>query len=146
MDIPPGSEAREYLDLMERELKRVANIIRQMYGLYRRQVLYNVIINAMDASPDNSTVVTHLYQDGDNAIIDIMDEGKRVNAVDAARIFEPFYTTKETFSGQGLGLGLPVSASIIRSLRGQISLQSKEDTGTLCRIILPLKSTAAGSQ
>ena len=190
MDIPSGSEAREYLDLMERELKRVANIIRQMYGLYRRQdeaprklalshiceevtkllaaqassrnillevkngeevfaevtessvrqVLYNVIINAMDASPNDSTVTIHLHQDGDSAIIDIVDQGKGITPADAARIFEPFYTTKETYSGQGLGLGLPVSASIIRGLGGEISLRAGQEKGTICQIILPVES------
>lgn len=103
-----------------------------------RQVLYNVIINAIDASPNSSTVTIHLHQDSNNAIIDIIDRGKGVATDDAARIFEPFYTTKETFSGQGLGLGLPVSASIIRGLGGQISLQPLAEKGTCCRITLPL--------
>jgi PAS domain S-box-containing protein len=188
MDIPEQSEAREYLDLMERELKRVASIIRQMYGLYQRnqnaatrvdlastckevimmlraqagsrsiilhnkkmakafslvseaslrQVLYNVIINAIDASPDNSCIDIEIFAQEPWAIIDVLDRGKGISPDDALKLFEPFYTTKETYSGKGLGLGLPVSLSMVNSVGGQISLTPREGGGTRCRISLPL--------
>lgn len=188
MDIPQEGEAREYLDLMEKELARVSHIIRQMYGLYRqqdepaskvnlksvcddvvmllraqassrdiniqvtehsvclaqvaesslRQVLYNVIINAIDASPNGCTVDISISSDNNNALIDVIDQGAGINPDELQKLFEPFYTTKETYSGKGLGLGLPVSLSIIRSVGGQISLEPAAERGTRCRISLPL--------
>lgn len=188
MDIPEQGEAREYLDLMEKELARVSHIIRQMYGLYRqqdepatkvnlksvcddvvmllraqassrditlavteqsvcladvaesslRQVLYNVIINAIDASPNHGTVRVNISSEQGHALLDVIDQGKGINPDDLQKLFEPFYTTKETYSGKGLGLGLPVSLSIIRSVGGQISLEPAADQGTRCRISLPL--------
>jgi PAS domain S-box-containing protein len=188
MDIPEHSEAREYLDLMERELGRVASIIRQMYGLYQRnhdarirsslssicdevimllraqantrritlttvraeqvfslvsesslrQVLYNVIINAIDASQDGDNIEIEIFGQDQWAIIDILDQGMGVDSKDIQKIFEPFYTTKATYSGQGLGLGLPVSLSIIHSFGGQITLTARDGGGTRCRITLPL--------
>jgi PAS domain S-box-containing protein len=188
MDIPETGEAREYLDLMEKELARVSHIIRQMYGLYRqrdepaskvnlksvcddvvmllraqassrditlevkeeavclanvaesslRQVLYNVIINAIDASPNNCIVHVSVSAEHDHALVDVIDKGSGINPEELQKLFEPFYTTKETYSGKGLGLGLPVSLSIIHSVGGQIALEPASEGGTRCRISLPL--------
>ena len=188
MDFPEEGEAREYLDLMEKELARVSHIIRQMYGLYQyqndpappvrlrsvcdevvmllraqasarnislqvqghcncmtpipesslRQVLFNVIINAIDASPDNGVVTVGVVRDNDWAVLEITDQGKGVNPAEVQRLFEPFYTTKETYSGNGLGMGLPVSLSIVRSAGGRISLEPIAAGGTRCRISLPV--------
>jgi PAS domain S-box-containing protein len=188
MDIPEQGEAREYLDLMEKELARVSHIIRQMYGLYRqedepaskinlknvcnevvmllraqassrdirlqiieesvclanvaesslRQVLYNIIINAIDASPNHCTVEIRVSAAQDYAMIDVIDRGHGINPEELQKLFEPFYTTKETYAGKGLGLGLPVSLSIIHSIGGEISLEPVAERGTRCRILLPL--------
>ena len=188
MDISPDSEAAEYITLMESELERVSNIIRQMYGLYRpeqiparcmpldsiireccvllqtdarakglelecdfrqpvsavvaeaglRQVLYNVILNAMDASPEHETVLITLDCDEHTARICVRDKGQGLDADVAKRLFEPFFTTKETYSGMGLGLGLPVSLSLIRDMGGDLALVPAEGGGTECRVTLPV--------
>ena len=57
------------------------------------------------------------------------DNGVGMDEKTRQRVLEPFYTTKETYSGQGLGLGLPVSASIIRGLGGEISLRAGQEKG-----------------
>lgn len=190
MDIDANSEAANYIALMENELERVSNIIRQMYGLYRpeqiptqymplediireccillmtdarakgidlecefrrpvsavvsegnlRQILYNVILNAVDASPEHETVLITLDCDENTASICVRDKGKGMSEDIAKRLFEPFFTTKDTYSGMelGLGLGLPVSLSLVREMGGDLSLSPAEGGGTLCRVTLPV--------
>jgi signal transduction histidine kinase len=52
-----------------------------------------------------------------------------------AKVFEPFFTTKQV--GQGTGLGLWVSYGIVKSIRGDITVESEPGTGTLFTVILP---------
>lgn len=103
-----------------------------------RQVLFNVIINAIDASPDGGVVSVQIAREGDRALVNVIDQGPGINPADIQQLFEPFYTTKETYSGKGLGLGLPVSLSIIRGVGGTISLEPLDGGGTCCRISLPV--------
>lgn len=103
-----------------------------------RQVLFNVIINAIDASPDNGVVTISIARDNDWAVLEVSDQGQGVDPAEVQRMFEPFYTTKETYSGNGLGMGLPVSLSIIRGAGGRISLEPRAGGGTCCRISVPV--------
>ncbi|MBR9886029.1 MAG: PAS domain-containing sensor histidine kinase, partial [Oceanospirillales bacterium] len=67
--------------------------------------------------------------------LSVHDSGPGIPAADLERIFEPFYTTKK--SGQGLGLGLSISHRIIETLGGQLRAANHPDGGAVFTIELP---------
>ncbi len=85
-----------------------------------KQVLLNLILNAVQATIDPGTVVVRAYMGATNFRVDIMDEGSGVEAENMDRLFDPFFTTKEN----GTGLGLAVSANIVAQHGGTLSCRS----------------------
>jgi signal transduction histidine kinase len=65
----------------------------------------------------------------------VADTGSGIPAADRKRIFEPFFSTKE--AGRGAGLGLFISAEIVREHEGRIEVDSEEGRGSVFRVILP---------
>lgn len=105
-----------------------------------RQVVWNVIINAVQAMPESGTLTVEarpaeLHKRAGVAII-IADTGRGMDGQTLKRIFEPFYTTRET----GTGLGLAVVNRIVEGYGGEIGIQSDPAQGTVCRIWLPRRS------
>jgi two-component system, NtrC family, sensor kinase len=102
------------------------------------QVLLALVTNAIDAMPrgGNLWLRTRLLSDGNEEEIQVRDDGAGIPPETLPRIFEPFLTTKET--GQGVGLGLAVSHSIVEAHRGEISVQSEVGRGTTFTVRLPL--------
>jgi signal transduction histidine kinase len=99
-----------------------------------KQVLLNLIKNAQAAMP-NGGLLTIATQVSDNEIrISVCDTGIGINAENLKKIFEPYFTTKES----GTGLGLTLVYKIIREHRGEISVESREGEGTNFEIILPV--------
>ena len=99
------------------------------------QVLINLIRNSLDAVKDEEKpviVITLLIQE--NAILRISDNGNGIE--DFESLFEPFYTTKE--AGDGLGLGLSISSSIITDYGGRLTARNSEVKGAIFEIELPL--------
>ena len=104
-------------------------------------VFVNLIINALDAMKDGGrlSVRTFLNGAGEGAgqvAVEISDSGVGIPAADMEKIFDPFYTTKPT--GKGTGLGLAVSYSIIKDLGGEISVSSEPGEGASFTVKLPL--------
>lgn len=104
-----------------------------------QQVFVNLIGNARDASPDNSTITVTAEQERHTVIINVIDEGSGIPEDQIEQIFEPFFTTKEV--GKGTGLGLSLVYSIIEEHYGHISIKSPVNeilgTGTCVVINLP---------
>ena len=105
-----------------------------------RQVFFNLIKNACDASDEGGEVRISVRLDsaaqasGPAAVVcEVADRGRGVPAGDLARVFEPFFTTKE----EGVGLGLSLARDIVESHGGSISLTNRPDGGTLARVSLP---------
>jgi PAS domain S-box-containing protein len=86
------------------------------------QVFVNLLTNARDASPDGGEVRVIGKADGYSAIIEVIDQGSGIAADKLDHIFEPFYTTKPTNKGTGLGLALVYS--IVEEHYGNIQAQS----------------------
>jgi two-component system, NtrC family, sensor kinase len=107
------------------------------------QVLLALVSNAIDAMPrgGNLWLGTRLLADHEEIEIQVRDDGSGIPPDILARIFEPFMTTKE--SGQGVGLGLAISHSIVERHRGTISVQSELGRGTTFTIRLPLNGHEA---
>jgi signal transduction histidine kinase len=104
-----------------------------------KQVLFNVLLNAIDAAPENSTITvgTRLLEKNgyqDQVQIMVRDNGKGIPKEDVDKIFTPFYTTKR----QGSGLGLAISHQIIEEHHGTIEVESEENQGATFYINLPV--------
>jgi two-component system sensor histidine kinase PilS (NtrC family) len=102
-----------------------------------RQVLWNLILNALQAMPENGvlTVEVSLLGKGDGKSVQITvgDNGCGIDVSEQRRIFEPFYTTRST----GTGLGLAVVNRIIENWQGTIDLKSEPGMGTTFRVTFP---------
>jgi signal transduction histidine kinase len=103
-----------------------------------RQVLYNVIQNAIEASPASGVVKVAATVAGNAIDISIADQGSGISEEARDRIFEPFFTTKSKLSTGGLGLGLSVSKSLVESMGGTLAFETQIGAGTVFKITLPL--------
>ncbi|MEM1360208.1 MAG: ATP-binding protein [Pseudomonadota bacterium] len=114
------------------------------------QVIMNLVVNARDAMPDGGRIEitteaqqlnTEVHRNraaippGDYAVITVRDEGMGIAPDKLPKIFEPFYTTKRT--GEGTGLGLSTAYGIIKQTGGFIFADSDVDIGSLFTIYLP---------
>ncbi|MFQ5510691.1 MAG: PAS domain-containing sensor histidine kinase [Candidatus Krumholzibacteriia bacterium] len=104
------------------------------------QAFLNLILNAMDAVSDAAQPVIRIEigRRGSNTEIRISDNGKGISEDDLAHIFEPFYTTKPT--GMGTGLGLAVTHGIVEKMGGAIEVETIEGEGTTFVVTVPLGS------
>ena len=100
-----------------------------------KQVLINVIKNALYAMPEGGELEIAPSAGEKGLRIDIRDTGKGIPSYHIQRVFEPFFTT----NSKGTGLGLAISHIIIQNHNGNITIQSKEDRGTTVSIFLPMK-------
>ncbi len=100
-----------------------------------QQVLVNILLNAVQASPAGSQIVIEARQSDGFVEIDITDYGAGIKENDYSKIFDPFFTTKE--EGQGTGLGLSISYGIVQRHNGSLSLENTSHGGVKVHICLP---------
>ncbi|MEM7787017.1 MAG: ATP-binding protein [Bacteroidota bacterium] len=101
-----------------------------------REVLVNLVLNAVQAMPAGGTLTFRTARHGDRAVaVEIGDTGVGMNEAVRRRIFEPLYTTKGT---GGSGMGLTMSQGIVHEHNGRIELESEPGRGTLFRLVFPL--------
>ena len=107
-----------------------------------RQVLLNLLTNAIHAVNSAGTITIAMEDVGDSRMITVSDTGQGIPREYLDKIFEPFFSTKSP--GEGTGLGLFVSRGIVEKLGGTIEVTSKIGQGTRFSIRLPkqLKKTA----
>jgi len=102
-----------------------------------QQALMALLINAIEAMPNGGKIGVNLSHENENAVIRISDTGTGIEAKDIQHIFEPFYTTKE--SGKGTGLGLAVVYGIIKQHNGNVEVEETSPKGTTFKVSIPLK-------
>lgn len=90
-----------------------------------RQVLLNLVINALEASPIDGRVTVRVAADAAAARVAVIDRGRGMAEPTLAKVFEPFYTEKKSPSAPGLGLGLSISHAIINELGGRLTAASE---------------------
>jgi|DewCreStandDraft_4_1066084.scaffolds.fasta_scaffold06639_6 signal transduction histidine kinase len=100
-----------------------------------KQVLLNLAINAIQASPDGGEIVVSARTANGSVIVSIRDQGCGMTPEQMQRLFDPFFTTKET----GTGLGLPVAFQIVQQHHGRIWAERNPDRGMTFSFELPLK-------
>ncbi len=99
------------------------------------RVLYNLLLNAAQASPPKGTVTVKTRQFGDNVEITVIDRGAGIDRTHLENIFNPFFTTKST----GVGLGLAIVSKIVDEHGGKISVESQPGEGSVFRVYLPFR-------
>jgi two-component system NtrC family sensor kinase len=112
------------------------NSIAKIDSVQITQVLFNLLINAIYASPEKSCIKTIVENDAENVFITIEDQGTGIPDEIKQKIFDPFFTTKAT--NDGLGLGLSVVHGIIKNHNGEIIVKNNTPNGTIFLIKLPI--------
>ncbi|MFH1625302.1 MAG: ATP-binding protein [Pseudomonadota bacterium] len=100
-----------------------------------RQVLINLVTNAIQATDRGGKVTVIVEGKGDGVTLVVRDTGQGIPRENLERIFEPFFSTKPP--GEGTGLGLSVSRGIIEKLGGRIEVDSRLGHGTTFRVSIP---------
>src|SRR5687768_11004712 len=108
-----------------------------------RDVLVNMVFNAIDAMPDGGQLTLRVVAVGDKVEIVVSDSGIGMSSDVRSKIFDPFFTTK---GKTGMGLGLAVSFGIIRRHEGTIHVDSEVNRGTTFRIVLPAVTASAAKR
>jgi signal transduction histidine kinase len=98
------------------------------------QVLLNVLLNAIQATPAGGRIVVRQRLDGHEVSVDVVDEGPGIASEHLGSIFSPFFTTRE----RGTGLGLAIAHRIVMSHEGRLEVVQTSPRGTWFRIGLPL--------
>jgi len=99
-----------------------------------KQALLNIVKNAIAAMPEGGTLTISLTTQNDELLIAVKDTGIGIPEELLAKIFEPYFTTKES----GTGLGLTITFKIIKEHNGEITVESAPSTGSTFTIHLPI--------
>jgi signal transduction histidine kinase len=102
-----------------------------------KQLLLNLILNAIQATQKNGVILIRTFFAGDNLCVEVCDRGSGIAPEDRDRIFEPFFTTKK----DGTGLGLAIASNIAVQHGGALTCRPDELQGTIFRMELPATST-----
>ncbi|MFZ5596044.1 MAG: ATP-binding protein [Bacillota bacterium] len=106
-----------------------------------KQVFVNLILNAIQAMPEGGSLSINTSHTANFAYVKFKDSGTGMEPGELAKIFDPFYTTKE----YGTGLGLSISHQIIKSHNGHIDVFSKPGKGTEFIVYLPARQDQGGN-
>jgi CheY-like chemotaxis protein len=100
-----------------------------------REVLVNLVLNAVDALPGGGTIVIRTREEGSWAVAEVRDDGVGMTDEVKRRCFEPFFSTK---GEGGTGLGLAMVAAIMRRRNGSVAIESAPGRGTCVAIRFPV--------
>ena len=147
VDVHEGLE--NTLVIMQHKLKQGVTIKREYapdlprieaYASELNQVWTNIIDNAVDAMQGKGVITLRTYEDKDQVVVEIIDNGPGIPKDIQSRILEPFFTTKPP--GQGTGLGLHVTHDIVANRHRGLLLIESEPGETKFKVILPKKIKA----
>ncbi len=129
---------REHVSLTQHIAEDTPKIWMEVNSM--QQVLLNLISNALDSLMASQKKEIHIevHREGDFLQVTVADSGCGLAPESLEKIYDPFFTKKPI--GQGTGLGLTVSRSIIFSHGGDITCESKLGVGTTFKILLPIKT------
>jgi two-component system OmpR family sensor kinase len=110
-------------------------------GARLRQVFDNLLGNVRSHTPPGTTTTVRLFEDGDEAVIEVADSGPGLDREQAERVFERFYRVEASRSREhgGAGLGLAIVAAIVAAHGGGVEVTSSlEQSGAVFVVRLPL--------
>ena len=107
------------------------------------EMLINLILNAVDASPSGGVILIRTHHDADQVVIEVIDSGIGMSEEVRSRCLDPFFTTKEE---GGTGLGLSTVYGTVKRHNGDIDIESKPGRGTTFTIRLPAQKTPAQTE
>ncbi|HQU13809.1 MAG TPA: ATP-binding protein, partial [Thermodesulfobacteriota bacterium] len=102
-----------------------------------KQVLLNVLLNAIHATPEEGRIRVAAREEDDAAVIEVSDEGEGIREEDRERIFDPFFSTKV----KGTGLGLAITSRIMEAHGGFIKVRSEVGRGSVFALHFPPAGT-----
>ncbi len=159
-DFPIDAVVRQTVELVSRKAAARKVVIRcpnprralivHADAMQLRQVLLNLLLNALDAVANGGEILVEVHLSGDDlvaggecgamddplrqqVVLCVADNGRGLPVEDRNRIFEPFFSTKET----GLGLGLAISQRIVESHGGRLVAHDREGGGAVFEVHLP---------
>lgn len=103
-----------------------------------KQVLLNLVINAVQAMPKGGQICLRAVRDGENLRVEVEDAGTGIPPEDLERVFDPFFTTRS----HGTGLGLPIAYQIVSQHGGHITGRPNAERGMTFAVTLPVSSGA----
>jgi signal transduction histidine kinase len=109
-----------------------------------QQVLVNLVVNAIQASPNGGKLTIETHHGGDYVALVVADTGAGMTEEVKSKIFTPFFTTKDI--DEGTGLGLAVVHGIVTSHRGVIQVESEVGRGSRFEVQLPLDNSGKGQK
>jgi signal transduction histidine kinase len=92
-----------------------------------KQVFINIILNAVQALPNGGDLNVTMEKSGTSVIVHVKDNGPGIDGADIEKIFNPFFTTKDT----GTGLGLTIASQIMQAHGGYIKVHNGEERGSI---------------
>lgn len=104
-----------------------------------RDLLTNLIANAVDAMPNGGSITIRTETEGEHVLLSVADTGVGMSEEVRRRAFEPFFSTK---GSQGTGLGLSICYGIVQRHGGTIDLRSEQGKGTTVLVRLPISAEA----
>lgn len=123
---------------------QMSGVTMEMHGLIEqpvslfldrlRQVLLNLLMNAVQAMPEGGVIRVSLFEGDEHATIVITDQGPGFGLDTLKKAFDPFYTTRPS----GSGLGLAVCRKIVEGYGGTINAENSEEGGAMVTLVLPL--------
>jgi len=144
VDVAKGIEST--LVMLNHKLKHGVTVVKNFdpnlprifsYGSELNQVWTNLIDNAADAMKGKGELRIRTMREGDEVLVEFVDNGPGIPPEIQTKIFDPFFTTKPV--GEGTGLGLDTVYRIVRKHRGNVSVVSRP--GNTCfRVRLPIKN------
>ncbi|GAB7141518.1 sensor histidine kinase [Mycobacterium riyadhense] len=110
-----------------------------------RQVLSNLVANALQHTPESADVTVRVGTKGDDAVIEVADKGPGMSQEDAARVFERFYRTDSSRAraSGGTGLGLSIVDSLVNAHGGAVTVTTAPGQGCCFQVTLPRVSDVA---
>jgi PAS domain S-box-containing protein len=140
----PAALVKELADFLRPEAENARVTVETHFGdniprvlldrRYMKQAILNLAKNALAAMPDGGSLGFRVEAKDDEVHIAVEDSGTGISEEDLPKIFEPYYTTKET----GTGLGLTITFKIVREHQGEINVSSKPGYGSTFTIVLPV--------
>ena len=132
------------LNIVWNELKYKAEVVKEYGDLPEiechpqelNQVFMNILVNAAQAIDSKGTITIRTYREDMAACVAITDTGNGMSSEVQARVFEPFYTTKDV--GKGTGLGLSMAYNIVQKHDGELLVDSQVGRGTTFTVRIPI--------